>query len=92
MGGGEVHVEVRNPWLEQNLNESPFDNGCDMIPLRVDMPSRVSVRPLLTGHRSGEDGPLWEEILCALKNKALSYIHIYVWMRFNINSCLERCM
>ena len=40
------------------------------------MPSRVSVRPLLTGHRSGEDGPLWEEILCALKHKALSYIHI----------------
>ena len=78
MGGGEVHVEVRNSWLEQNLNESQFDYGCYecTIPLRVDMPSRVSVRPLITGHRSGDDGPLWEEILCALKHKPLSNIHI----------------
>ena len=82
MGGGDVHVEVRNPCLEENLNKSPLDDGCDLIPLRVDMPSRVSVRPLLTGHRSGDDGPLWEEILCALRSKALSYIHIYSYAAY----------
>ena len=36
------------------------------IPLSVEMPSRVSVLPLLTGQRSGDEGGLWEEILCAL--------------------------
>ena len=53
--------------------ERVHNDDCNMIPLRVDMQSRVSVRPLLTGHKSGEDGPLWEEILCALSSKTLSY-------------------
>ena len=68
MGGGEVHVDVGHAWLKKFItqNESQHINAtrtaAQSLPLSVEMPSRVSVLPLLIGQRSGEEGGRWDEI------------------------------